>query len=195
MIGYTLPTILMFLPWKTPYTIQIFESLWQPSPMFVPLLCSILGYFYVRRHNIVYVPRKAKQIFPDVQHLKNLYVITGTLGLMLHVYCLANILSSSDISLKSVFWPDFTTQPKAFGEGLRSLFLADFWGFYVASYAWLCMAVWDLKRMGRTAVDVGKASVLIALSSIIIGPGATMSAVWYWRENALARTSFARGLN
>ncbi|KAH8896928.1 FAD-binding domain-containing protein [Thozetella sp. PMI_491] len=194
MIGYTLPTILMFFPWKDPYVIQNFEALWQVSPMLVPLICSTLASIYMRRNRQTRVPPKAKVQFSDLAYLKNLYVVTGVLGLFLHMYCIIKIVSSSQMSLTSVFYPDFTAQAKSFGEGLRSLFLADFWGFYAATYGWLCMAVWDLKRMGRTAVSVGQASALIALSSIIVGPGATMSAVWYWRENALAKTSFARGL-
>jgi hypothetical protein len=193
-IGYTLPTILMFLPWKDPNTIQNFEALWQVSPMLVPLICGILGSLYARRHNLKPVSPKAKEVFQDVAHLKQLYIVSGVFGLMLHVYCFAKISSSPDISLTSIFWPDFSSQPKSFGEGLRALFLTDFWGFYIATHAWLCMAVWDLKRVGRTTVDVGKASALIALSSFVIGPGATMSAVWYWRENALAQTGFAQGL-
>ncbi|KAK5207798.1 hypothetical protein LTR72_007405 [Exophiala xenobiotica] len=194
MIGYTLPTILMYIPWKDPSTVQNLESLWQPSPMFVPLICGILGCFYVKRQKVIQVSRTAKETFPDVAHLKRVYVVTGALGFLLHVYCLAKILSSADLSLTSVFWPDFTAQPKAFGEALRSIFLADFWGFHIATYVWLCMAAWDLKRMGRANVDIGKASALIAVGSLIIGPGATMSAVWYWRESALAKTSFAIGL-
>ncbi|KAH6722760.1 FAD-binding domain-containing protein [Leptodontidium sp. MPI-SDFR-AT-0119] len=194
MIGYVFPTILMFIPWKNPSVVQDFEALWQISPMLVPLLCSSLGYFYSRRQNLASVPRKAKEPFPDVPHLKKLYIVTGALGLPLHVYCIAKILSSSNISLASVFWPDFSPQPKTLGEGLSALFLADFWGFEIATYVWLCMAVWDVKRMGRTTVDMGKACAFIALSSLIIGPGATMSIVWYWRESALAKTSFAQGL-
>lgn len=191
MAGYTLPTILMFLPWKDAHTVQDFEALWQVCPMFVPLICNALGYCYARRHNLRPIIPTAKQAFPDVAHLKRLYFISGTLGLILHVYCLVKISLSSGMSLGSVFWPDLSAQPKTLGEGLRAVFLTDFWGFHVATYVWLCMAVWDVKRMGRTVNDIGKASILIALSSFIIGPGATMSAVWYWRESALAKTSFA----
>lgn len=194
MVGYTLPTILMYLPWGSPSTIQNFESLWQPAPMFVPLICSILGYLYVKRHNLRPVSRKADELIPDVPHLKKLYVMTGLLGLALHVYCISKIVSSPDMTLASVFWADFRAQPKEFGEGLRALFLVDFWGFEIATYVWLCMAVWDLKRVGRTRIEAGKASALIALSCFIVGPGATMSAVWYWREDAMARTCFTRNL-
>lgn len=194
-IGYTLPTILMFAPWISPYTIQNFESLWQVSPMLVPTLCSVLGYYYRKTHGISNTSRTAKQTFPDLSELKKLYVMTGALGVALHVYCISKIVLSPDLNLASVFWPDFSAQAKPFGEGLRSLFMADFWGFYIATYGWLCMAVWDLKRVGRTTVNVRKISALIALGHAIIGPGATMSAVWYWRESALAKTSFSNGLN
>ncbi|KAH0846650.1 hypothetical protein AYO21_08051 [Fonsecaea monophora] len=195
LIGYALPTVLMYVPWKDPSTIQIFESLWQPSPMFVPLICGVLGYICVKRYNIVQVSRKANEPFPDIPYLKSLYFVTGVLGAALHVYSLSKIFFSPDLSLASVFWPDFSAQPKDLTEGLKSLFLADFWGFHIASYAWLCMAVWDIKRMGRTTVGFGAASALIALGSLIIGPGATMSAVWYWREIAMSKTTFATGLN
>lgn len=189
-IGYTLPTILMFLPWKDPNTTQNFEALWQVSPMLVPLLCNILGKLYAWQNNIVKVPRQAKKPFPDIFHLKRLYIVTGVLGLALHFYCLAKIWSSPNLSFTSVFWPDFSPQPKELGQGLSALFLADFWGFEVATYGWLCMAVWDLKRVGRTNVNSWKASSLIALSTLFAGPGATMSAAWYWREIAMAKTSF-----
>lgn len=194
MIGYTLPTLLMFWPWKDPITIQNFEALWQVSPMLVPLLASAMGYVYAKRHGLKHVSPKAQQPFADVPHLKTLYIATGTLGLALHIYTIAAILSSPTLTLKSVFWPDFSAAPKPLGEGLRALFLADFWGFYLASYGWLCMAVWDLKRVGRTVLSVRKASAMIALSSFVVGPGATMSAVWYWREGVLATTCFGEGV-
>lgn len=193
LIGYIIPTTLMFVPWKDPFTIQNVEAFWQISPMLVPLICSTLGHFYAKRNNLKQTQRKAKQTFPDLAPLKRLYMITGTLGLLLHVYCLGKIASSSKITFKSVFWPDFSTQAKPFGEGLRQVFLADFWGFYAATYGWLCMAIWDLKRMGRTRVNIRKVSALIALSSFVIGPGATMSVVWYWREITLSKTTFTTG--
>lgn len=194
MLGYTLPTVLMFWPWKDPNKIQNFEALWQVSPMLVPLMVSILGYAYAKRHNLKHISPRAQQTFADLPHLKNLYYVSGAFGLVLHVYCIAAILLSPNMSLKSVFWPDFAAEPKALGEGLRSLFMADFWGFYLATYVWLCMAIWDLKRVGRTVVSLRKASALIALSSFIVGPGTTMSAVWYWREDVLATTCFTEAL-
>lgn len=195
ILGYVLPTLLMFTPWKSPFAIQNFESLWQVSPMLVPLICATLASLYAKKNNVVDTPKKAKQMFPDLPYLKNIYLVTGCLGFALHVYCMVKIVRSPSMTLASVFWPDFSAQLKPFGEGLRLIFLADFWGFYVATCAWLCMAVWDLKRVGRTDVNVRKASGLILLSHFVLGPGATMSAVWSWREDVLAKTCFTKGLN
>ncbi|KAJ4214447.1 hypothetical protein NW759_010463 [Fusarium solani] len=193
--GYVLPTVLMTIPWGDANMIQNFEVLWQVSPMLVPLLCNMAGFLHARRNNISRAPKKANQVFPDLAHLKRLYIVTGVLGLSLHVYCFAKIMLSDELTLSSVFWPDFSTQPKELAQGLSSLFLADFWGFHIATYVWLCMSVWDLRRVGRTTVDVGKASALIAAGSLLVGPGATMSAVWYWREGLMAKTCFSSASN
>ncbi|KAL4810805.1 hypothetical protein BDV18DRAFT_155418 [Aspergillus unguis] len=188
--GYTLPTILMFTPWKSPFAVQGCEALWQVSPMLVAPLCMFFGRYFSHTQKSVQRSRRATEAFPDIFPLKKLYVVTGTLGVLLHGYCIASILTSPSATLASVFWPDFSMEEKTLSEGMRAIFLADFWGFHVATYGWLCMAVWDLKRVGRTSADVGKAAALIALGCLAIGPGATMSAVWHWRETRLAKTSF-----
>lgn len=193
LLGYVLPTVLMFYPWASPERIQNFESLWQPSPMFVPLLCGLFGSLYAARHKIKHTQRVAHETFPDIAHLDTLYLGSAVLGFLLHIWMLVRISRASDMTFSSVFWPDFSPQPKELGEGLRALFMADFWGFHVATFGWLCMAVWDLKRVGRSNVSLANAVALILAGNFVIGPGTTMSLVWYWREKAMARTQFARG--
>lgn len=196
MIGYVLPTVLMFYPWSDPNLVQNFEVLWQVSPMLVPLFCNVLGYFYGKRNpNWAKTPKRADTPFPDVVHLKQVYLVAGLLGFALHVYCLVSIVASPSISLASVFAPDFSATPKPLGEGLRAIFLIDFYGLELASFAWSVQAVWDLRRVGRTTVDVATAAGLIALANIVAGPGAALSAVWYWRETLLAKTSFSQSLS
>ncbi|KAJ9144948.1 FAD/NAD(P)-binding domain-containing protein [Pleurostoma richardsiae] len=197
LIGYVLPTILMFLPWKAPFTIQNFEALWQPAPMFVPLLTTIFGAIYSWRYPLTLEGKltpRAKDQPGDIAELRLIYVITGAMGVLLHWGVMFKLLSSTDpnLTLSSVFIPDFSATPKVLGEGIRNLFMADFWGYYVASYVWCASAVWDLKRVGRTDADVGKAAVAILAAHFVLGPGAVMSAVWYWREGALARTIFTK---
>lgn len=193
LIGYALPTALMFTPWESPYTVQNFESLWQISPMLVPIICNVVARIFEKGSSKADDQKKADKVFPDLAPLKTLYLVVGALGFLHHVYCLSKISSSPDISFASVFWPDFSPTAKTFGEGLRAIFLADFYGFFIATFGWLCMAVYDLKRMGRTRVELGQASALILAGQFTIGPGATMALVWYWRETNMSKTIFATG--
>ncbi|KFY40946.1 hypothetical protein V495_05159 [Pseudogymnoascus sp. VKM F-4514 (FW-929)] len=192
MIGYTLPTIILFIRWEDPFTLQNIEALWQLSPMLVPLLCTLFAYFHPsRRTRVAQKPQKANELFPDLEPLKRLYVVTGILGLLFHVYCVFTAYFDPELSISAVFWPDFITQEKTLGEGVKFMFLIDVWALEIATYVWSCQAVWDLKRVGRSNANILKAAALIAVSTVILGPGATLCAVWYWRETRLAKTSFA----
>ncbi|CZR61768.1 related to hydroxylase [Phialocephala subalpina] len=176
LAGYVPPTIFMFSPWKGLTTVQNFTALWQASPIFVPVLTST--------PNAADVPR-------DFPTLKVIYLVTFILGVVLHATVVFRLLTSSnaELSLRSVFVSDFSSQQKMLREGLRNLFLADFWAFNVASHGFCRQAVWDIKRVGRTTVDVGRASAVILLANFVVGPGAAMVGCWYWRELAMARTS------
>lgn len=193
LIGYALPTILMFVHWDHPSTAQNFEVLWQFAPMLVPFLLTVSGAVYRRLYKIKSLA-SVSDYSEDIPYLKNLYAITGILGVILHFTIMAKLLGSSapNISVRSVFGPDFAPGPKSLGEGLRNLFLVDFLGFVLATYVWCVSAVWDLKRVGRTTVHVGKASLLLLVAHVFIGPGAVHSAVWYWREERLGRTMFIK---
>ncbi|KFY43105.1 hypothetical protein V494_02099 [Pseudogymnoascus sp. VKM F-4513 (FW-928)] len=192
MIGYTLPTIVLFIRWDDPFTLQNIEALWQLSPMFVPLLCTIFAYFHPsKRSRVTQQPRKANEVSSDIAPLKRLYVVTGILGLLFHVYCVVRAYYDPELTISAVFWPDFISQEKTLGEGVKFMFLIDVWALEIATYVWSCQAVWDLKRVGRSNADIPKAATLIAVSTVILGPGATLCAVWYWRETRLAKASFA----
>lgn len=196
LIGYAVPTVLMFTPWKSPTTIQNFAALWQVSPMLVPMLTVIFGMIYTRLNvqKGTPKPREADEEFADVPYLKRVYVVVFVLGSMLHVGVISQIWWSADpeLTMASVFSPDFSATAKSLGEGLRALFMADFWAFWIASYVWCASSVWDLKRVGRTNAHVGKASALIFLANFVVGPGAAMAGTWYWRESAMARTSISK---
>ncbi|EXJ78155.1 hypothetical protein A1O3_09316 [Capronia epimyces CBS 606.96] len=195
LLGYVLPTILMFVPWQDATLAQTFEAIWQPGPMLVPILAWLFAAVY-RLFN----PRSARdhqhhtatEEYQDIAYLKTIYVVIAVLGAALHVYIVGPLLLSSDPSFNfsTVFGLTFTPGPRELGEGLRLLFLADFLGFEAASVAWTCAAIWDLKRVGRTTVNVPKACLAVLAATVLVGPGAAMSIVWYWRETAMAKTQF-----
>ncbi|KAK4956217.1 hypothetical protein LTR10_005738 [Elasticomyces elasticus] len=191
VVGYTIPTIVLFLPWNDPFILQNIESFWQISPLLVPLLCTVLAFFHPsQRAGAVQQPRKANGSCQDLDSLKRLYIIAGVGGALFHMYCVGKVIHDPELTLPSVFWPDFSTQEKTLGEGVKFMFLIDVWALELATYIWSCQAVWDLKRVARTDADIPKAMALIAAGTVILGPGAAICAVWYWRETRLAQTSF-----
>jgi hypothetical protein len=193
LVGYVLPTILMFVPWTSSAAAQYAETIWQPSPLYVPILTMAIGASYKnleRRKDKLTLDAKKSPV--DVGYLKQVYLVTGILGCALHWAVLLDIVSRPGVSLTSVFVPDFSPHPKPLGDGLQNIFLADFWGFFVASYVWCVSAVWDLKRVGRTTTNVAWAASVTLLAQFLVGPGTTVSAIWYWREEVMAIRLFKR---
>ncbi|RYP71949.1 hypothetical protein DL769_004554 [Monosporascus sp. CRB-8-3] len=54
----------------------------------------------------------------------------------------------------------------------------------LAEFAWLLGVDSDVCRYNRTRKGALHQMVLIALGFVLVGPGATVMAVWYWREEA-----------
>lgn len=72
------------------------------------------------------------------------------------------------------------------------LWLAGFWVFWIATAVWCILAVWDMNRVGRARVNLGVAVVVIAMGIAAVGPGAVTAAVWYWREEKMAKVFFSK---
>ncbi|KAA8577333.1 hypothetical protein EYC84_007296 [Monilinia fructicola] len=183
-IGYVIPTILIFIPWKSQAIAEAFDAIWWASPMTASLLTFIGGMILKKVSPPPSGTPNAADEPKDFPYLKGIYLTTFALGVALHTTVLSNILFSSNpsISLTLVFIPNATAE-------LRNYFLVEFWSLYIASYAWCCNAVWDIKRVGRTNVDVGRAAALLLLANLAVGPGPALVGCWYWREMQMARTS------
>ncbi|KPI39849.1 uncharacterized protein AB675_3255 [Cyphellophora attinorum] len=196
-VGYTVPTMVLFMDHPDPFTLQNIESFWQISPCLVPPLCSLLASFhgFIKPTTAEDSKQEQKQKSPkpsqNMNSLKHLYLVTGVMGVLFHWYCITKVVFDPELTLSSVFWPDFTTQDKTLGEGVKFMLLIDVWTFEVATYIWSCQAVWELKRIGHTDADATRAAALIALATVVVGPGATLCAVWSWREEKLATTKSA----
>ncbi|KAJ3530542.1 hypothetical protein NM208_g9280 [Fusarium decemcellulare] len=179
LIGYVLPTILMFIPWKSDRIAQYWETFWQPSPLFVPLLTTAFGVLYRWQRPL----KPDEKLTPlardepvDVGYLKQVYSVMGILGVLVHWYVVLGIFSDDQLSFAKVFIPNLSANPMPLYQGFQNIFLIDFWGFFAASYVWCVSAVWDLKRVGRTTVSTGNSALVIAAANLAFGPGAAMCA-------------------
>jgi hypothetical protein len=188
LIGYLLPTILMFWPWESLSTAQAMTAFWQPAPIVVQILVMIFAFLQGTRSSS---HTKAANLKPkDLEYLRVIYSVAFALGVVLHVAVVYILATSSDpdLTFQAVFKPNWTIGRQTYGEGLRNLWLPDFYGLFVASTFFCCAAVWDLNRVGKTTVNTFKAYFVLLVATVLVGPGAMMIGCWYWRELAMAVT-------
>jgi hypothetical protein len=127
----------------------------------------------------------------DLAHLKFLYASLFTLSIGTHWYAIRGISISTNpsVSWASVFVPSNYTWAKSFDWGLLWIFQWDWviWGLIMIIPAWV--AVCDVKRLEQghvTSENYMKGLLCIMMATIGGGPGAALTAVWFWREDKLA---------
>ncbi|KAF7929356.1 uncharacterized protein EAE98_005274 [Botrytis deweyae] len=190
LLCYIIPTLLLILPLPLPLTLtQIFPLLPPLTTLLTFLSSTILK-------TLIPPPTQtptASHTPTDIRPLRTLYLSTFILGLLLHLTSLIYIFLVPNplLSLSSIFLPTLsnTTLSNIPPSPLHTYFLINFWSFHLATYIMCCNAVWDIKRVGRTTIDVGKAAALLLLANVLVGPGAALVGCWYWREVQMARTS------
>lgn len=194
LLGYLVPTILMFWPFADPDTVQALIAFWQPSPVYVNVLLILFSTLY----NLIWPDDhstfRASAEPPDMPQLKKLYFVAFGLSLLLHFGTVFTVILSADpeLTFGSIFLLPQLSPSMSLTGGLKLIWLVDFWVWAIATMCWCWLSVWDLTRVGLTTVSVAKAGAAIILGSIVLGPGATMTACWYWREQAMSRTNAPR---
>lgn len=188
LLGYLLPTWLMFHQWSSQRTTQIMIAIWQPSPIYVNVILIVLSRFFKEKQHSN--PLAARER-PDIVYLKVVYAICFSVSLVLHIGTLFLLLSpKSELSLSTVVPLSFRFLSGSFVDAIHYIWAWDFVIGFLATVSWCLLAQWDLWRVGMTNVTVGQGATVMALALIFLGPGATISAFWYWREMTMARTVF-----
>ncbi|KAK6951197.1 hypothetical protein Daesc_007728 [Daldinia eschscholtzii] len=183
VIGYLIPTVVMYYPWGDVKMAQYITAFWQPTPAFVSILISVFS-FLVPSSSPTAVAKNG-----DIKHLKRVYLIVGLVTTVAHVGTLYTCLTSDDprLSLGYVFLPNRTTWKDSMGLGLHYIFQVDFFGAFSSSLLWCWLVIYDVLRiLGKpTAADLIKTVLGIAFVTMVAGPGTAIVAVWNWREDRL----------
>ena len=178
ILGYLLPTALMFYPFQDLDYTMFATALWQPSPILVNIVWILLA-------SITSSGSKAGNVL-------NAYLMSGLLAAASHLVVLYQAFSSScpDVTVTSIFIPiERTTAP--FEEAVHFIFQIDYLLIFIATSIWCIQTILALQtRLGRNATVL---ILAVLLGVPTIGPAATLSGVWYWREKKLARLEAGKG--
>ncbi|OAX79561.1 hypothetical protein ACJ72_06119 [Emergomyces africanus] len=195
LLGYLLPTILLFQEYPNHRLAEAMIIIWLPAPIYVNILLKLFSTIYAKVYPDSPRTPPASKPMPDIPSLKVVYVSSFSVAALIHIFTLSVVLSPRypDLSLAKIFVPHFISgylQFSSESEGIRALWLANFWVFWIATMVWCVLAVWDMNRIGRARVSLRVAVVIIVLGVVALGPGATIATVWYWREEKMAKVSF-----
>ncbi|KAK5162735.1 uncharacterized protein LTR77_011218 [Saxophila tyrrhenica] len=185
LVGYVVPTTLMYLPFLDIDTQQFMVALWQPSPFFV----NILWISYTRLAGAADDSQVGQGSRGNGEKtVKTLYVSSAVISAVVHVGVIGICLTSNDP--QQSLWDVFMLENReswSMSQALLFIFQIDFWIIFAASIACACIVVWDLHSLGLTTLGMVQAFAVIAFVSVVLGPGAALSGVWYWREGMLGK--------
>ena len=182
---YIIPTIAIWYPAdKSISTLQSVLAFWQFTPIFVNIPLWLVS--LTSSLNTTNQKKNA-----DVFHLRIMYAVLFFFSVAVHWYSIYGISVSEhpDANYARVFIPSTYTWSKDIPWGLLWIFQWD-WiviGIMYIIPSWV--AACDVQRMkkGEASLENVFESILMIMTIAIGGgPGAALSAVWFWREGNLA---------
>ncbi|KAJ5686680.1 hypothetical protein N7536_009299 [Penicillium majusculum] len=201
ILGFAVPTIMLFFPLADALnTRQIFITMWQPAPIYVVILTQIfshviksIGSGTPAKTDSAAVESKFNDSNRDIPHLQTLYTVVGGVSACFHVALLLSWAALGTNFITRAFIPSAAfAQVATIADGVFIFFQNDFLLVAAATLLWCLASVWDLYRLGVSNVSWQVTLASLILGSVAIGPGATVAAVWYWREGVMSRTAFRR---
>ncbi|GME56852.1 Monooxygenase FAD-binding protein [Neofusicoccum parvum] len=200
ILGYAVPTALIFLPYAAPDTHQALLATWQFVPLWVALLTAggkavleLVG----GRPGAFDVYRKR-----DVAPLREAYKAAFWAGAGVHVAVGAFVALTAlpTVTFENVL---AVPNPLAGGAGLAGLeaaeqvfvFVKYDFAFAAAAVAlWCLYTVYELRRIGfATTKQALVAAGAVVVGQVVVGPGATYAGLWYWREGVWAQEANLQG--
>lgn len=179
LIGHVLPTILLFVPHLNLVVLQYLVAFWQFNPFLMVTLVEGLARFTSMTSN-----SRAGNFNQDLPYLARAFWVLSGISAVTSIATVVASLLSSHLSLASIIWPRDSFAPvHSFADCVLIFFQNDFLVTVTAAFFWCLVSIWDLHRMGLTDHGVLKGSAAVILGYIIVGPGATVGGVWYWREH------------
>ncbi|KGO40511.1 Monooxygenase, FAD-binding [Penicillium expansum] len=198
ILGFVVPTIMLFFPLADALnTRQVFIALWQPAPVYVVILTQIFSRVIksISSSTITNTDSATAESKPnrDIPYLQTLYAVVGGIAACFHMALLLSWAALGTNFITKTFIPsEAFAQVTTIADGVFIFFQNDFLLITAATLLWCLASVWDLYRIGVSNFSWQVVLVGLILGSLAIGPGATVAAVWYWREEVMSRTSFRR---
>lgn len=162
-----------------------FNWAWQLFPFFVSLAQMIIMYLPLSSSSGTSEPKAGGSV--HINNATDLRIIRTTIFplALLSVSIWIYTLITSPFPLSTLFIP--TSQvTNTFLPVMRRFFQVDQVSSFGASLVWLVYMFGDLKTQEVVRQSWVTLFAVVALSLVVVGPGATFTLGWWWREEVLA---------
>ncbi|GME33552.1 FAD binding domain containing protein [Neofusicoccum parvum] len=197
LLGYAVPTILMFALHASPHTHQAAIAFWQFVPLWVALLTHL-----AHRAAAAAAPQDlfAAYANPDVAPLRAAFAAAFWLAALAHAVFVAFVALADGptVTFANVLGglpnPLATWSAGTWEEQMFVFVKFDFAFAAAALLLWGLYGVWELRRAGfATTAEAGVAGAAVVLGQVVVGPGAAYAGLWWWREGVWAREPRGEG--
>ncbi|KAF4545414.1 FAD binding domain containing protein [Lasiodiplodia theobromae] len=177
VLGYAIPTALMFLPYGSAAVVQNAIATWQPAPVLACALVWALAHLLGSSHRgggplAMYSKR-------ETEHLRSAYLTTFVVAAIVHAAVFVYLVVDPDMSFRQAV--RFVLPPPHGRISSQDDFdsaMSNFW------------RIWSMRRRGYiSTAQAGRAVAAVVCGQVLVGPGATYAGLWYWRENCLSALS------
>ncbi|KAH7074440.1 hypothetical protein BKA63DRAFT_513030 [Paraphoma chrysanthemicola] len=190
-LGYLVPTILLFVP-SIPVSIkQDLVLEWQFTAILVSILLLAIAKVYAK-----FDPASIYDIYTldDVPYLVTAYKFTFVFSVAYHAMFLAFVLVAGGhpvLSFTRLFVPSYNS-PEQFPDSQETAMFTflklDFLFTFLAMVLYGLYSIYELRYKGlATTKQVLLACALFIPAQVVVGPGAAVTALWWWRELCMAK--------
>lgn len=160
---------------------------WQPFPVYGAILQRVLGRFV---KDTTYEER-LNNPEADMPHLRRIYRFAGVAAACAFLY----VRFKSPVSATEVFLEGIRNPGAAVSliQRVSKALRYDQICAFSAGAVWMLLNFRDLKKAKKVNAGWAKIVGTMAGLSLLVGPGAAMTAMWAWREEALVKSYVSRG--
>ncbi|CAH0002883.1 unnamed protein product [Clonostachys byssicola] len=195
VLGYIVPTILLFTL-ADGIARQALAAAWQVGPPLVPILTRLISSLalWCSRYRSSEEANEEKEkddeyerySDADVQQLNIAYAFAFTVQASIHAIVFAFALIRPGLSVSSILW---SVTSFVSGDGYTveatALFIKHAMTVYIYAVFLHCVySIWILRARGYVVTrEAIVAVLLVTVGPVLVGPGATWTGLWCWRES------------
>lgn len=167
LLGYLLPTGMMYYPYKNLDHTMLATAFWQPSPLLVNLLWAIFALFTSKT--------KSTTAKTASKHFGQSSIVIGTIAAICHITTLYACFSADHptVTLKSIFVP-IENAKGAFEDAVHFIFQIDYLIVFLATTVFCVQKRSERRAVGKAGSVIMDVAIL-GLSTVVVGPGATLA--------------------